>query len=273
MDVSALPQDFLTSVNTTSPSAIADALKSRKSLSLEGTTLTVGKPGDHQSATLVANTLTFHDGARIVTNGNNLSIIVNTLDLSSNGGINSFIDADRTAAVRQKGLDGGTVDIYVSGVVGAHIEVFLGGQNGGPGASGGPGGKGTTGDKGSDSSSSAIGCSSGGGNGARGGQGGQGGHGENGKPGGNGGNLTLRAEAIKVYPQHFSLSAPGGSGGEGGSGGAGGPGGDGGAGGNGSAFCGGGAGGPQGPQGPQGTSGDKGADGTPTKDISTKVTY
>jgi hypothetical protein len=80
--VSDLPSKFLDAVDTSSESSIKNKLKNQDSLTLDGTTLTVGNVGDNRTVTLACQRLKMINGARIVTNGNQLGIIA--LDMEFN---------------------------------------------------------------------------------------------------------------------------------------------------------------------------------------------
>jgi len=246
--------------------AATKALNNLPSLILDGTTLTVGPPGGHQSLTIAADTFEMLNGSRIVTNGNNLVLVANEMNFNNSGGIDSFYGATKKASAETAGLDGGQVVIFPTKAINGTININLAGQAGGDGSPGGKGPDGAPGPKGSDASDKAFGCGSGGGDGGTGKDGLQGYLGKPGAPAGNGGTLVLRAAAIPGHINHFVFQKEIASGGAGGPGGPGGNGGPGGIGGSGSKFCGGGHGGNPGQPGPQGLQGAAGANGKPSPD-------
>ena len=70
--VSDLPMKFLDAIDTSTDSAIKAKLKTQDSLTLDGTTLTIANVGDNRTVTLACHKLKLINGARIVTNGNQL---------------------------------------------------------------------------------------------------------------------------------------------------------------------------------------------------------
>jgi hypothetical protein len=69
---SDLDSQFLDDKLPTAASEVKKVLNNRRSLILNGTTLTVGPVGGHRTLTVVANNLSLLNGAKIITNGNNL---------------------------------------------------------------------------------------------------------------------------------------------------------------------------------------------------------
>ena len=262
IEASELPPQFLDAIDTNSESTIMDKLRPHDSLTLDGTTLTVAPVGKHRTVMLAAHDLKLINGASIVTNGNQLTLMAINMAFNNSGGIDSFAVDTSKAVAGAEASDGGRVEIYPTESVYGSLRISLPGQGGAVGAPGGPGQTGKTGDRGSDGSDQAFGCGSGGGNGSTGGTGGQGLPGGPGGKGGNGGDLVLHGKAVKDYDSHFPFHAPPGIGGTGGVGGPGGAGGPGGQGGSGSTYCKGGTAGVQGPAGLQGTPGMNGDNGT-----------
>jgi hypothetical protein len=245
-----------------SDSAMREKLQSHGSLTIDGGRLVVAEQGKDTGALLAVNLLRLKNGARIITNGNNLNLQANQVAVEE-GGVYSFLPEDLTphdadaGVPGRKGFDGGTLRLVSLTRVNGPLRVNLAGQNGqrgGPGSPGAPGGAGARGSNGVDG---FLNCKSGGGDGGVGLPGGQGLPGAAGGDGGRGG--TLSASAVLMRDIEFTL--PGGKGGLGGAGGAGGAGGPGGEGGSGTVHCGGGHGGQQGPGGPPGNPGAKGNDG------------
>jgi hypothetical protein len=236
------------------------------SLTLDGTTWTVGELGQNKTVPLRVNTLKITNGGRIITNGNNLTITAQHV-ISQNGAIMSFPDARLTPADSPdgspgvNGLGGGTVEIQADGIDG-QLDVSLPGQNGGRGGRGPGGAPGAPGRRGADAADGLLNCARGGENGTPGGIGGQGGTGMPGGSGGDGGVLVLKGNLARKQ-QNINFSAPAGKAGPGGPGGMGGPGGSGGQGGSGSVHCGGGAAGVSGPAGTEGAPGAQGNVGHP----------
>jgi hypothetical protein len=261
IQISDLPKKFLEPIDTTSESSIKAALKSRESLTLDGTTLTVGPVGGNSTVTLAFDTLTMTNHARIITNGNNLSILATNLAFNNNDGIASFVTDTPKPAAAAPGSDGGKVEIYSTNPVDGSLRIFLPGQVGGDGIPGADGAPGTQGRRGDNGVNAMLSCARGGTDGAQGNPGAQGAQGGTGGPGGNGGNLVLQGQAVTSHESHFPYQAAPGAGGAGGAGGGGGAGGPGGEGGSGSTYCGGGHGGPPGTpglHGPPGQGGDSG---------------
>ncbi len=262
IQASELPDAFRKAIDVSSKSSAVDNLKTQNSLTLDGTTLTIGPVGGNRTVSLAFNKLTLINGARIVTNGNHLSIVAMELEFNGSGGIDSFLGETLKASVGADGSDGGQVEIYAINNVTGSLRISLPGQAGGDGAPGAAGSPGLAGPRGQDGVNAAIGCAHGGTDGGPGGTGGTGGEGKAGATGGNGGNLILRGQASsKSHVDQFPYEAPPGIGGIGGAGGSGGPGGPGGEGGSGSTFCGGGHGGPPGATGAKGSAGSNGSNG------------
>jgi hypothetical protein len=259
-----LPPDLLNPVPADPATDLAAQLKQRGSLTLSGSTLIIADPGAGRTATIACRTLRMTNGARIVTNGNNLALVALKAEFGDNSGIISFSDQTIKAAPATSGGGGGKLRINVVQSFSGALRVSLPGQNGGDGVSGGQGSAGPPGSRGADAVKGFVDCHSGGGNGSAGGQGSKGGTGGAGGSGGDGGDLILEG-AIAGNRNLVDFSAPGGSGGLAGAGGAGGPGGTGGQGGSGDGPCSGGRAGPTGPGGPQGDPGPAGATGQPGK--------
>jgi len=266
MKASDLPPDLTNPVQEDSADQVSQQLSQRNSLTLNGTTLTVGQPGEGRTLTIACRTLRMSNGAKIITNGNHLVLISLDARFGENAGIVSFIPETAKAAQVADGVSGGKVRIKAMQNVSGGLRVSLPGQNGGDGAPGGQGPTGQPGNRGANAVDGALSCRSGGQDGGQGGQGGKGGPGSPGGKGGDGGELILEAMAA-TNAGIIDFSAAAGQGGQGGSGGTGGPGGPGGEGGSGSAFCGGGHGGPNGPPGAQGDPGTGGATGQPGKRV------
>jgi hypothetical protein len=271
IEVSDLPSKFLDPIDTSSQSAIESNLKSRDSLTLDGTTLTVGPSKGNRTVTLACNRLKLLNGARIITNGNQLTLVAMNMEFNNSEGIDSFSAANIKADKGVQGADGGRVEIYATKGVYGSVRISLPGQGGGDGAAGGVGSGGLGGARGANGVDGFLNCSHGGRDGDPGGAGGQGLPGDAGASGGNGGDLVLHGEAAKDNQSHFSYQAPAGTGGMGGAGGPGGPGGPGGEGGSGSSFCGGGHGGPSGAPGPQGVAGSNGSNGKSSGNLHVEI--
>lgn len=249
-------------------------------LVLDGNDLKLGEPDFHaNSAAFIAlDTLELRNGARIVTGGNIVTIIVNKLK-SSNGAILAFKDSERKAADGADGIGagaqgmagapgdaGGAVSIHVIQSFDGHLTVDLSGQTGGRGGNGAPGAAGAPGARGHDAADEVLWCKHAGQDGHQGGTGLPGGNGGNGGAGGSGGVFYLfNVGTVPIDPASITFLAQGGAGGEPGAAGVGGPGGRGGEGGSGSRHCTGGHAGPSGLQGSAGATGMPGpqaADGT-----------
>jgi hypothetical protein len=254
VDIKDIPQDLLTPVS----GKLEEELKSRSSLTLNGSTLTIGQIGEDRAVTIACNTLRLMNGAKIVTNGNHLVIIALKAEFADNAGIHSFATPNAKASAGLSSADGGSVRLTVVKSFSGKLRVLLPGQDGGNGATGPQGAPGSAGSRGADAVKGLFDCRSGGQNGGTGGQGAKGGTGTTGGKGGNGGDLHLEGQAAD-HKSAVDFRAPGGKGGSGGAGGPGGPGGPGGQGGSGDGLCGGGHGGADGISGPQG---DKGTDGS-----------
>jgi hypothetical protein len=236
-------------------------------------------PAVRKTYTFVFDSVELRNGARIVTNGNNLVIIANKLNVG-NGKIVAFQDKDKAAHAGQsgpgasepgqpgeRGIGAGTVSIHVIQQVNGFLDVDLSGQAGGAGGNGAKGARGARGADGSKGLSTLFDCRQGGGNGNPGGQGTPGGNAGNGGPGGDGGTLHIYTIGKDPLPNaSYRLTAAGGAGGQKGSPGDGGDGGDGGHRGGGDGHCKGGdsdgAMGPAGPVGFAAKDSPKGIDGT-----------
>jgi hypothetical protein len=246
-----------------------ERLRTKGSLTVDGTLLVVGDIGDGSSATLSVSSLHLVNGARIVTNGNTLNIQADLID-SSGGEIVSFYPPDNAPADAApgspgiKGADGGTLHISALQDLSAPLKVDLRGENGGRGGAGMPGAAGPPGVRGQSGVDHLFDCASGGTNGTAGGPGEQGKAGGVGGDGGAGGTLFLSRNLTLTK---VDFSAHGGIGGLGGPGGNGGPGGPGGEGGSGSLHCGGGRGGPNGADGLPGNAGRPGQAGQANAEI------
>jgi uncharacterized membrane protein YgcG len=211
------------------------------------------------------------DNNTIVTNGHNLTIEAETLELR---GAPKIISFDKDASSEVAGLPAGFVKIIARRIIGTGIEIYNYGQNGGKGndgvkgKDGGPGGGGSV--------RSCFGCG-GGSNGGDGGPGGNGSAGHPGSPGGPGGNVALllpsdaSGDKIVIFQERINPdtnkkeTCSGPCGGIGGKGGAGGPKGIGGPEGPGAGpncTCGGTSGGNKGPDGSPGPNGGRGSTGT-----------
>jgi hypothetical protein len=260
--VADLPQKCLDGFDASSRSSIKEKLLTQDSLTLDGTTLTIGDVGANTTVSLAFNKFKMINGARIVTNGNHLNLYAMEMDFNNNGGIDSFYGNTLNAKPDTAGANGGGVEIYAVDSVYGSLRVSLPGQIGGAGSKGATGDNGSPGPRGSNGSDKAFGCGSGGSDGGKGGAGRQGSTGSPGQPGGNGGDLVLHAAASKDYNTKFPYDAPPGMGGKGGSGGDGGNGGPGGEGGSGTTYCGGGHGGAQGDHGAAGAGGADGSAGS-----------
>ena len=261
----SLPPRMVTPIAENADSrSILRELTRKGSLTLDGSELVVGPPGGNVSLTIAVHTLTLAHGARIVTNGNTLTI--QAITLVGGGSIISFRPEDLTpeaAGVGQVGIPGypgGTLYLDIFKGFNGTLEINLTGQNGGAGGPGAAGSGGPVGPRGSNAVEGLFDCRSGGQDGGPGGQGGSGQAGGDGGNGGNGGDL-LFSKSLSGQLSQIHLIATGGSPGYGGLGGPGGPGGPGGEGGSGSARCGGGRGGSQGPPGLKGPDGSKGKPG------------
>lgn len=258
IQVSDLPAKFLDAIDINSESGVNASLASRDSLTLDGTTLIVGPIGANRTVTLGAKSIKLINGARIITNGNQLTLVARTMEFNNSGGIDSFSGENAKAGTGIAGSDGGRVEIYATKTVYGSLRMSLPGQGGGEGSAGAPGRQGAPGRRGDNGVDGFVDCHRGGTDGAQGGPGEPGGVGGTGAAGGNGGDLVLMGAAVKDYQSHFPYQAPAGPGGPGGSGGPGGAGGPGGEGGSGSGHCGGGHGGPAGPAGQPGAAGPNG---------------
>jgi hypothetical protein len=259
---SDLPTQFLDAIDTSSNGTIKEKLKNQDSLVLDGTTLTIGPVGGNRTVTLAFNTFKLINGARIVTNGNHLTLIAMNFESNNSGGIDSFYGETLKAPTGANGANGGRVEINAIEAVTGSLRIALPGQDGGDGTPGGVGSAGGVGPRGANGVDHMFDCAHGGTDGGQGGTGGTGLTGGAGGAGGNGGDLVLRGEAVKNHESHFPYEASPGRGGSGGPGGTGGPGGPGGEGGSGSTHCGGGHSAPVGIAGQQGPNGLNGSNGT-----------
>lgn len=264
IQVSDLPADLLSPVQEDSPTELSRQLGQRSSLTLNGSTLTLGAPGQGRTVTIACNTLRMVNGARIITNGNHLILVALNARFGENAGISSFAPQTVKAAPGSKGSDGGKVRINAVQSFSGALRISLPGQNGGDGDAGAQGIGGPQGSRGANAVKGFVDCHSGGGDGSPGGQGGKGGTGGAGGNGGDGGELILEGMAANNRSL-ADFEAPGGQAGSGGGGGAGGPGGPGGDGGSGDGPCSGGRAGGTGPAGPQGDPGLAAAKGQPGK--------
>jgi uncharacterized membrane protein YgcG len=211
------------------------------------------------------------DNNTIVTNGHNLTIEAETLEIRGAPKIVSF---DRAASIETAGLPAGFIKIIARRIIGTGLEIHNYGQNGGAGndgvkgTDGGPGGGGSV--------RSCFGCG-GGSNGGDGGGGSNGSAGHPGSPGGVGGNVVLvlpsdaSSDKIVIFQERINpdtnkketCSGPcGGIGGKGGTGGTKGIGGPGGSGAGPNCTCGGTSGGNKGADGSPGPDGTRGSSGT-----------
>ena len=259
-----LPAELLNPVQADSAAELAAQLKQRGSLTLNGSTLTVGAPGAGRTVSIACRTLRLMNGGRIITNGNHLVLTALKAQFGDNSGINSFSAQTLKADPAVNGIGGGKIRINVLQSFSGALRVFLPGQSGGEGAAGTQGSGGPQGSRGADAVKGLFDCRSGGQDGSPGGQGSKGGTGGAGGIGGDGGELIL--EAVAASNRNLvDFEAPGGRGGLAGGGGPGGPGGPGGQGGSGDGLCGGGRPGAKGPGGPQGDPGPAGAGGQPGK--------
>lgn len=264
---SDLDSQFLDDKLPTAASEVKKVLNNRKSLILNGTTLTVGPVGGHRTLTIVANNLSLLNGAKIITNGNNLVLIANSMDFNNSAGIVAFSDSDAKGDLGKPGADGGRVEIFATSSVSGAIHISLVGQNGGDGSPGVKGAPGARGTKGSGGVDHVFDCASGAGKGGTGATGGTGTPGAPGNPGGDGGQLVLRAAAIPDHDSHFVFEKAKSAGGSGGAGGPGGDAGPGGEGGDKSTYCKPGQGGDPGLPGSPGAAGGPGASGKPSGDV------
>ena len=238
---------------------------------LDGSTLVL-TPG---SQSLFARKLTLKNGARIVTNGSDLTLQATTIE-SINGDpakadIVAFEEGNFPATPTEpgqpgtNGRPGGSLTIEGAIAGGSRLKVSLLGQDGGTGARGNNGKAGVSGANGVNGSDSLIDCKRGGGDGSAGNAGENGGPGGAGGNGGDGGRLRL-VGAIVNQLARLEFSNLGGKPGQGGPGGAGGNGAKGGAGGSGTVYCRGGKPGPKGADGAQGIQGQIGSAGKPGAD-------
>jgi hypothetical protein len=260
VQLSDLPQELLNPVQSDSAAELTAQLKQRGSLTLNGSTLTLGPVGAGRTVTIACRTLRLMNGARIITNGNHLVLVALNARFGDNAGISSFSQEGVKAAPAANGVGGGKVRINVLQSFSGSLRVSLPGQNGGDGAGGSQGSPGRQGDRGPNAVKGFVDCHSGGGDGGTGRPGDKGGTGGVGGNGGDGGELVLEAVAT-TNRNLVDFDAPGGRGGLAGSGGPGGPGGPGGEGGSGDGPCSGGHGGATGPLGPPADPGIAGSNG------------
>jgi hypothetical protein len=260
-----LPQRLVIPISQSadSRSALRELLH-KGSLTLDGSTLVVGPIGSNVALTIAVHTLTLAHGARIVTNGNKLTL--QAVKIVGGGSITSYKPEDLTqegSGIGQSGPAGhagGTLYLDIVQGLDGDLEIDLTGQNGGAGGPGAPGSAGPVGPRGSNAVQGLFDCRSGGQDGGPGGQGSPGQAGGDGGNGGNGGDLFV-SKSLSAQISHLHLVSNGGSAGIKGLGGPGGPGGPGGEGGSGSGTCGGGHVGPQGPLGAMGPAGNRGTPG------------
>ncbi len=240
-------------------------------LTLDGSTLTVGPVGADKTTSLNVKELKLVNGSRIVTNGNKLKITASRIT-SYDGQIISFLPNNSRApdsplgVPGKAGADGGTVEIDAAELQG-RLSIELPGQNGGSGGRGFDGVAGPAGARGNDGADHLFDCAHGGGDGRAGGDGSPGTSGAPGGAAGSGGTLTLRG-GIKTQQNSILFSGAPGVPGVGGSGGGGGAPGLGGQGGSGSVYC---RGGHPGPDGRAGANGSPGASGTAGQSGSIKL--
>lgn len=264
MQVSDLPSDLLSPVDEGSATELTRQLGQRRSLTLNGSTLTIGAPGQGRTVTIACNSLRMVNGARIITNGNHLVLVALNARFGENAGINSFSPQTVKAGTGGKGETGGKVRMNVVQSMSGALRVSLPGQNGGDGDVGAAGTGGVQGSRGANAVKGVVDCHSGGGDGGQGGPGGKGATGGTGGNGGDGGEVVLQGAAA-ANRGLVDFEAPGGQAGLGGAGGPGGPGGPGGEGGSGDGPCSGGHGGATGVTGPRGEPGLAGNLGNPGK--------
>jgi hypothetical protein len=233
-------------------------------------------PAVKKTYTFVFDLLEIKNGAHIITNGNNLVLIVNRLNIG-NGSIIAFQAKDKVAAAGAngtspgepgqpgaRGVGAGTVSIHVIQQLNGFLDVDLTGQAGGPGGSGAQGAAGAAGSEGTKGLSGLLDCRQGGGNGGNGGRGNPGGNAAPGGTGGDGGTLHVYTIGKDPLPAaSYRLVAEAGPGGTKGAPGAGGAGGVGGRRGGGDGHCKGGEkDGDPGPVGPSGYVAQDGPSGT-----------
>ncbi len=264
VELKDLLPDLLQPAANSAGQALSDELKRRNSLTLNGSTLTIGAVGENRTVTIACNTLRLMNGAKIITNGNHLFITALRVEFADNAGIHSFTAPNAKATTTgADGARGGDVHLnIIEGFSGA-VRVVLAGQDGADGTTGAQGSQGAGGNRGADAVKGLFDCRSGGQDGSAGGPGGKGATGGMGGKGGNGGDLFLDGDAALTHKGAIAFTAPGGKGGHSGGGGPGGPGGPGGQGGSGDGPCSGGHPGAGGPQGPAGDVGGQGDDGQP----------
>lgn len=248
-------------------------LKEGGTLTLDGNELVLG-PADaskKSAAFLALDRLELKNGAKIITNGNVLTIFVNSIQ-SENGQIRSFTAASAKAtggpAATARGEDGhsgdpgssgGVVSIHVIGELDGILNVDLQGQEGGNGSDGMQGVDLPQASRGRDAEDGPGGwltpgwCKHGGADGDPGKKGLQGGSAGAGGRGGDGGHFQLINVGSKPIPAaNYTFSAEAGKNGTVGQPGKGGPGQKGGEGGHGSTWCSGGRAGGNGPDGDPG---------------------
>ncbi|RYY74050.1 MAG: hypothetical protein EOO52_14335 [Gammaproteobacteria bacterium] len=241
-------------------------------MELDGGEWIIGSPafGSNTSTFVALDSIILKNGARIITNGNLLTIIVNKFK-SENGKILSFpqnakadngdngVNLGESGSAGAPGDHGGKVTVICIQEFLGVLTIDLSGQNGGNGGNGVVGAEGARGDRGPDARDGYLYCERGGGKGAQGATGMPGGNGGDGGVGGAGGFLEVLTIGDQPLDQvQYSFISSGGAGGIGGNPGAGGAGGNGGPGGHGSKFCGGGKTGDQGPIGTTGAVGSQG---------------
>jgi hypothetical protein len=163
-----IPSAMMEPLPSLSGDALYQELRRRGSLTLDNSTLTIGAVNAHVTVVLACYVLRLQNGARIITNGNVLSLQPGRILLSGNSGISSFPpdnkQAPPSAALGGEGTpgaSGGRVELKPFFGFEGSLQVYLAGQDGGQG--GGPQGQpGTPGGRGEDAASSAFGCSHGG---------------------------------------------------------------------------------------------------------------
>jgi hypothetical protein len=213
-------------------------------------------------------TITFQDGATIVSNGHRLTL-EGTKKIRFNGTPTLVSYATTLTALSANpgatGRSGGPILIKTPNLEGTTLTVRNIGTSGKKGDNGAPGPKGAKGTQGTQRDWNPWNGCIGGSDGKPGGAGGDGGDGGAGGNGGGGGLvlLDIRAGVCNGAVSRLSIDAAGGGGGAGGDAGAAGPGGDGGEGAPGTAYCNGTSPGTAGPPGRPGRTGPAGGDGNP----------
>src|ERR1035438_2325490 len=113
VQLSDLPQDLLNPVQTDSAAELTAQLNQRGSLTLNGSTLTLGPVGAGQTVTIACRTLRLTNGARIITNGNHLVLVALNARFGDNAGISAFSQENVKAAPAADGVSGGKIRINV----------------------------------------------------------------------------------------------------------------------------------------------------------------